>query len=519
MNGTMNNNLKIIKARVEQDKYAAVELKIIKANGVQVIKDLYVEKEMNNGELYVASDNVLVTLHRALRNGEFANLQLISLSGDVLMNPEFSEINQVENNLFIGVKAVSNMISIKNNQALKTDPLKVQEIAADSKNIKEQMISTMRTNNPNTNRELRFVYEDAYNEACVYKIEKIDGKYVAKIVGDKASFIATDGINVYSHSNIVADITKVEKVGEEEVVVKNIGREDIPIFNFGKIDQSVSMYDQYAPKSMPSVEVKPTVPHISEVDVDQVVLPIEENVHMQSATPDSFSNIQSDISDIQTDSQPNIQSNIQTTESNLNSGSSLFGNSDTNVFVKDSVEVTPVINDSDVSLDAQNQSIDNFFEDTNDFVDEKSFSVQVDDFSSTTDKYEQLGEMISKLIQEQKDARKKIVNYKSKMSEMEERLSKANQEIENKTSKVNVLINQNRQIGDENRSLKGKMDEFESKIKRLEQSNQKYIRENDRLRAEATKGNAKLNGIISSVSELLGSYGDIDGAYSKQNIS
>ena len=41
-----NNELKIIKARVEQDKYAAVELKIIKADGKNILKDLYVEKEL-----------------------------------------------------------------------------------------------------------------------------------------------------------------------------------------------------------------------------------------------------------------------------------------------------------------------------------------------------------------------------------------------------------------------------------------------------------------------------------------
>lgn len=488
MNGTINHNLKIIKARVEQDQYAAVELKIIKANGIQVIKDLYVEKEMNNGELYVASDNVLVTLHRALRNGEVANLQLISLVGDVLMNPEFSEINQVENNLFVGVKAVSNMISIKNNQALKTDPLKVQEIAADSKTIKEQMISSMRSNNPNTNRELKFLYEDAYNEACVYKIEKVDGKYVATLVGNKASFIATDGIYVYSHSNIVADLTKVEKVGEEEVVVKDIEKADVPLLRFGKVDQSVSMYDQYAPKSVPVEEIKPAVPHISEVDVDQVILPVEESV------------------------------SVEPVESNLNIDRSTLEAVNTNVFVDEPVEITASNNSSDVFIDSQphtqSSSFDQFFG-----VDDSS-SVQVDDYSSsTTDKYEQLGEMISKLISEQKDARKKIVNYQSKVSEMEEKLNRALQEVESKTSKVNTLINQNRQIGDENRSLKNRMNGLESKVQTLEQSNKKYIKENDRLRAEATKGNDKLNGIISSVSELLGSYGDMDSNYVKSKIA
>ncbi len=493
MNGTMNHNLKIIKARVEQDKYAAVELKIIKANGVQVIKDLYVEKEINNGELYVASDNVLVTLHRALRSGEFANLQLISLTGDVLMNPEFSEIHQVENNLFVGVKAVSNMISIKNNQALKADPLKVQEIAVDSKTIKEQMISTMRSHNPNTNRELKFLYEDAYHEACIYKVEKVNGKYVATLVGNKASFIATDGIFVYSHSNIVADITKIEKVGEEEVVVKNIERADVPLLRFGKVNQSVSMYDQYAPKSLPVEEIRPNVPHISEVDVDQVILPVEENV------------------------------SVQPVESNLNIKDSILEDVNTNVFVSDPVEITEKSASSNLSIDTQmdtqNQTFDHFFG-VDESLEDHSSSVEVDDYSSTTtDKYEQLGEMISKLIAEQKDARKKIVSYQSKVSEMEERLNRASQEIESKTSKVNTLINQNRQIGDENRSLKNRMSGLESKVHTLEQSNKKYIKENDRLRAEATKGNDKLNGIISSVSELLGSYGDLDGNYVKSKVA
>ncbi len=484
MNETVNNNLKIIKARVEQDKYAAVELKIIKANGREVLKDLYVEKEMNQGEIFTASDNVLVSLHRSLRSGEVANLQLISSTGEVLMRPEFSEINQFDNGLFVGVKAVSNMISIKNNQALKTDALKVQEIATDSKSIKEQMIHTMKSNHPD--RELRFIYEDAYNEAAVYKIEKIDGKYSSKLVGDKASFIATDGINVYSHSNIVADITKIEKVGEEEVVVKNIEKVEMPTLNFGKIDHSVSMFEQYAPKSIPTPpeQIQEIKPIISEVNVDQVVIPVADHKPIQ-------------------------EEKIESAPKN-----NFFEDVDTSVLVNEPIAISDekVLIEEDIPK-KKPQTFDEFFGVSESVAEEKSMPVvEFEDYDST-DKYEQLGDMISKIITEQKEARDRLSEYETQVRDMEERLSKANQEIENKTKKVNTLINQNRQIGDENRSLKNRVNGLEGKVEKLEQSNEQYLKENDRLKTEANKGNAKLNGIISSVSELLGSYGESDHSY------
>lgn len=486
-----SSGLKIIKARVEQDKYAAVELKIIKANGGSVLKDLYVESEMNNGELYVASDNVLVSLHRALRSGEVANLQLITSTGDVLMNPDFSEIRQAEGNLFVGVKAVSNMISIKNNQALKTDALKVQEIALDCKTIKDQMISTMKLNNPNSDRELRFIYEDAYNEAAVYKVEKVDGKYVATLVGDKASFIATDGLNVYSHSNIVADITKVVKVGEEEVVVKDIERpvvKEKTRFRFGKINNSVSMFDKYAPKAS-VVEYKPEVAEpseISEINVDQVEIP-ETHIETENSVSENV-----------------VKNNF-------------FDEEVTNNFVGEEVDFNTLDEVTDgVTSEEKSQTFDEFFGVNNTESDDveggRSSSIELDSYDAS-DKYEQLGEMISRLVTEQKETRNRIAEYESQVKEMEEKLSKASQEIESKTKKVNTLINQNRQFGDENRTLKNRVNGLENKVERLEQNNEQYLKENDKLKAEANKDSAKLNGIISSVSELLGSYGDIDSTY------
>lgn len=478
-----SSGLKIIKARVEQDKYAAVELKIIKANGKEILKDLYVESEMNNGELYVVSDNVLVSLHRALRSGEVANLQLITSTGEVLMNPDFSEIKQAEGNLFVGVKAISNMISIKNNQALKTDALKVQEIAADCKIIKDQMISTMKLNNPNSDRELRFIYEDAYNEAAVYNIEKVDGKYTAKLVGDKASFIATDGLNVYSHSNIVADITKVVKVRDEEVVVKDIEKpivKEKTRFRFGRINNSVSMFDRYAPKASivtPKVETSEPV----EISLDKVEMP--EVVAQEIMPKENF---------------------FDDAEANKIEPESIeFTNEDTDSVVLEDEKATPSEDSS--------HTFDEFFG-VSDSSDDSGTSMELDSYGSS-DKYEQLGEMISKLVTEQKETKNRIAEYEAQVKEMEERLSKANQEIETKTKKVNTLINQNRQFGDENRTLKNRVSGLENKVERLEQSNEQYLKENDMLKAEANKDSAKLNGIISSVSELLGSYGDEDSTY------
>lgn len=468
--------LKIVKARVDQDKYAAVELKIIKTDGVKILKDLYVERELQNGELFVVSDNVLVALHRALRNGEVSNLQLITNQGDVLISPEYSDIREVDHHLFIAVKAVSNMISVKNNQALKADALKVQEIAADSRNIKDQMINMMKSVNPTFNGELKFLYEDAYNEAVVYQIEKKDNRYQVRVVGAQASFVATDGVHVYSHSNIVTDLTKVERIGEEEkILVRDLGKQDVvpmvttvsPTPSTNPVS-SVPVNHQSVPSNFfPENEEKP-LDQLSEVQVDPVVLPetsipaIEEKKEEVVSTP-----------------------SVQTERT---------------------IEESP----------KESQVFDQFFEDSHSSSDVATTPKIEDSYESTSvagDQYEQLGEMISQLVSEQKASKGKVIEYEERVKELEARLEKAQGEIDSKTKKVNALINDNRQKIDENRMLKNRVSGLESKAERLEEENKKYLEENNQLKTEAQKGNAKLTNIISSVSELLDGYGDEEHGY------
>ncbi len=475
-----NSGLKIIKARVEQDKYAAVELRIIKADGINIQKDLYVERDFNDGDLFVVSDNVLVTLHRALRAGESANLQLITNKGEILMPPEFSEIKQMDNNLFVGVKAVSNMISVKNNQSLKTDALKVQEIAVDSRSIKDQMINTAKDVNPVSVDDLKFIYEDAYNEAAIYKIEKVNDHYEVKNIGDKCSFIATDGVNVYTHSNIVTDTTKLEQIGEEKVLVQNIEKSGMPVFTFGKIDDSVSMFDKFAPKKMDNPVISEEksdsneyVSELSEVNVDNVILPDpEEN-----------------------------STNVEEVE-NKDEKTDFFADSENVVESKE----------ESVEEENNNQVFDDFFGISS--SDNTEVSSMIDDsYDGENDKFEQLSSMISKLVNDRKASQEKITNYEEKVEELNQKLDKVNMELESKTKKVNILINQNRQFGDENRMLKNRVNGLQDKTERLEATNKEYLEENEKLKAKASKENAKLNGIISSVSELLGSYGDVDSSY------
>ena len=97
---------------------------------------MYVEKELEANSLFVASDNVLVTLHRTLKPGMVPNFQLLTHMGEVLLRPEYKEIKLESDDLIIAVKTASDMISVKNNQTLRVEPARVSEILQDSKNIK-----------------------------------------------------------------------------------------------------------------------------------------------------------------------------------------------------------------------------------------------------------------------------------------------------------------------------------------------------------------------------------------------
>ncbi len=486
MTESQNKNLRIIKARVEQDKYAAVELKIIKANGGSVLKDLYVEKELNNGEFFVASDNVLVTLHRNLKNGVLPNFELITKDGEVLMRPEYKEINQVDNNLFIAVKSVSEMISVKNNQSLRTETSKAQEIAQDSKNIKDQMVSTMKGTNPNYKGDLNFLYEDAYNEAILYRIKKNGNEYAVDILADKVSFIATDGEYIYTHSNIVPDLTKSQKINGD------INKEELVTLKFGEIDNSISLYEKYAPSK-------------------NIVLNVTDSIKTNPTSNLSVKPIENDppvtipISDVKIDRVvlPDYKKNVLEKEERKESKADVY--SVNNITSSPSTNMTSEDNDGGTS-----QVFDDFFGVSSDIMDRE---IDINYDSSENDRYEQLSDMISKVISEEKSSKAKIINYEEKIKDLENRISKANAEIESKTKKVNILINQNRQLGDDNRTLKNRVNGLENKTERLEEENKKYLQENNRLKSEAKSRENKLTAMISSVSELLGSYHDTDSSY------
>ncbi len=636
-----NNGLKIIKARVEQDKYATVELKIIKADGNKILKDLYVEKELNNGEYYIVSDNVLVALHRTLRNGEVANLQMISSEGDILIEPLYSRISQVNDDIFVCVKAVSDMQSVKINQEMKTDAAKVQEIALDSRNIKNQMTSTMKANNLDSNASLRFVFEDAYNEAIIYKIERVNGEYDIKVMGDNASFIAVDDNNIYSHSNVVQDLTKVEVISEvkapelsdvkafdvpevqpttPEPVAPEVTPEfvaptmpvEVPEVNTNNIEmpaeevnptpvygaaelpvdvevastepvapvgvatpESVSLLDNVAPAAMsvevpeiapveaqsvevpeindtapymgsvsninysaafipsdnpvpavdiqtapevavPAVEEKftelGTAPVVPDLSKEFIPAPLEELQQYEDVMPSAMEQFAPNVDESQliNANEVNVSNDIDTSafdsvNSDINTNISYAPFNDEEVPEVSSINTDNINNLTNSEEEASNTTFDNFFG-----VDESTDEGYATSSYDNNDQYDQLSDVISKLISKEEQSRETIAKN-------EELIKKLTDEVENKTKKVNALINENRKFIDENRMLKNRVNGLEAKTGRLEDENTKYINENKHLKDEARRGKTKINAVISSIDEVLGSYNTNNngGAYTK----
>ena len=582
----MNNNLKIIKARVEQDKYATVEMKIIKNDGVKILKDLYVEKELNDGEFYVASDNVLVALHRTLRNGEVANLQLVANSGDVLIEPLYSRISQVNDNIFICVKSVSEMESVVNNQNSKSDALKVQEIALDAKNIKNQITNTMKNSNPNGS--LRFVFEDAYKEAVIYRIDKNNDGYDVKVIGDNVSFVAVDNVNIYSHSNVVSDITKVESIdvvpsvqsvavdvnsvnntvevqgsevpSEVEAPVVPEPVSTVPSYTATKPNAILDnpqdeVQNNVAPQETPNnvlfndvasdtplPEVAPTpvaevpeftaspvnaeindvgveVPEVPEVEASSV--PNNEEVSNDKQEEVKFDNNDVDSGDnsmtneIPEEVQTPVNEDVNNVELNevtsddismpadiaqvdTNIINNLADNNDNQVETESEDATATINNFFGIDSDVNNEDVSSTQEEvnTND-IEEPQTNYSFD--AESDEEYDQLSTVISKLISREKKSREKIANY-------EEQISKLQGEVENKTKKVNALINENRKFIDENRALKNRVSGLEAKTTRLEEANNKYMLENRKLKEEANRRKTKINDVISSIDEVLGSY-------------
>lgn len=502
-----NNELKIIKARVEQDKYAAVELKIIKADGKNVLKDLYVEKELEANSLFVASDNVLVTLHRALKPGMIPNFQLITNKGEILLRPEYKEIKLESGDFIIAVKAVSDMISVKNNQTLRAEPAKVQEILQDSKNIKDQMISTMKGTNPTNKGDLKFLYEDAFEEAVLYRLNKNDNKYNLEVVADKISFVAVDNDYIYAHSNIVPDLTKsfsIHQKTEKTPVQSNVAVESNLVSN-SAIDNTNSMSSNVLEeKTVSTVSANPVSP-IPNTDSN-----IVENSATNSTTP-VLNSVEIDRTIL-----PDYKKNVLDKEEKKANAplysSSFFDGVEPVTQTMDTQDTPTLDNDSDTTMPSggHSQVFDEFFGLGDEALDK---SLETFDESGETDRYEQLSEMISKVVSAEKSAKDKIVSYEEKIKELESEISKVNAENESKTKKVSILLNQNRQLGDDNRTLKNRVSGLESKTARLEEENKKYLQENKELKAEAKNRESKLSAMISSVSDLLGSYNDVDNHY------
>lgn len=566
-----NNELKIIKARVEQDKYAAVELKIIKANGTTVLKDLYIEKELENGSLFVASDNVLVTLHRTLKPGMVPNFELITKSGEIMLQPLYKEIRPIDNNMLIAIKAVPEMISVKNNQTLRMDANKVQEIAQDSKNIKDQMTSTMKGVNPTYQGELSFLYEDAYEEASLCRIVKDGERDILQVVAEKVSFIATDGIYMYTHSNIVPDLTKSEKI--DNGVVENNATTNIDINSNNvysqKIDDDITKANEVVNKpSIVNNESSVVSSNINSVSNSNTIHnpTINNTVGSEFSTPVSaVSNLNvATTSTMMPTSLPEIEdksnilegvkkeeSTIETSEfknsSSLDSTLVHSANIDRVELPKEK-EITKEVEDKVSNIDDNDNIVyskslfdlegskdDNLIEqsissdipsvDSHIFDDFFGISDSDDSSSSDTiynsndDRYEQLSDMISRVISKDKTEKARIRNYEEKIKDLETKISKVTAEVESKTKKVNILINQNRQLGDDNRALKNRVNGLENKTSRLEEENRKYLSENEKLKAEAKSRENKLSAMISSVSELLGSYRDVDSSYTKRKAA
>ena len=487
-----NNELKIIKARVEQDKYAAVELKIIKADGKNILKDLYVEKELEANSLFVASDNVLVTLHRTLKPGMVPNFQLLTHMGEVLLRPEYKEIKLESDDLIIAVKTASDMISVKNNQTLRVEPARVSEILQDSKNIKDQMVSTMKGTNPTNKGDLKFLYEDAFEEAILYRLNKNDGKYGLEVIADKISFVAADNDYIYVHSNIVPDLTKSFAIKPKQE--KTAEQSSLPVES-----NLVSSSVQVSASDLKEDKVVSTNPVVGEVPVSNSSTPVLNSVEIdRTVLPDYKKNVLSkEEKKISTPAYSSsffegVEPVAQTMEMDAKE-SSLLENIDT----------------SDVS-GGHSQVFDEFFGLNDEALDK---NLDTFDESGETDRYEQLSDMISKVIRAERSAKDRIGDYEEKIKELETEISKVQAENESKTKKVSILLNQNRQLGDDNRALKNRVSGLESKTARLEEENKKYLQENKELKAEAKNRESKLSAMISSVSDLLGSYNDVDNHY------
>lgn len=557
-----NNELKIIKARVEQDKYEAVELKIIKANGTTVLKDLYIEKELESGSLFVASDNVLVTLHRTLKAGMTPNFELITKNGEIMLQPLYKEIRPIDNNMLIAVKTVPEMISVKNNQTLRTDVNKVQEIAQDSKNIKEQMTSTMKQTNPTHQGDLEFLYEDSYEEASLYRIVKDGNRSILQSVAEKVSFIATDGNFMYTHSNIVPDVTKSEKIdtsivlqptntnpvmqnNSDAVMPSVYGVNDAVTKANAVVNQASVIGSEVSTIPSPSTNINSSVSEVNSNINTPVNANLEAKINTESIDKDNISlnniiqknDIEQKKEEQVIEDKPevidepihsaNIDKVILPDEkkepvSNESNEIKNQNNYDNIVFQKNFFE--------EEEETGENKSIPNQIEDSDSHIFDEFFGINDDslisdnnttvfDTNDNEDRYEQLSNMISRVISKDKTEKARIRSYEEKIRELESRITKVSAEVESKTKKVNILINQNRQLGDDNRTLKNRVSGLESKTSRLEEENRKYLSENERLKSEARSRENKLSAMISSVSKLLGSYRDVDSSYTKRKVA
>ncbi len=507
----MNNGLNIIKARVEQDKYAAVELKIIKADGKKIDRDLYVEKEINGGEFYVVSDNVLVALHRTLRSGDIPNLEVISNKGDVLIEPSFSKIDSFEDNLFVCTKSVSSMISVENNQNSKKDALKVQEIANTSTAIKEQMSEVMSKNNPN-NDTFKFIFDDAYNEARVYHIVKDGDGYRVDIVADNASFVAYDGINLYSHSNIVTDNTRVEIIGTPTItgdsnltpiVEENLYSKFAPKRLDDKKDDTKDLYVKFAPKKLDEVKN-------DDISDDGTGEGGESNYKSKSLFK-KFAPKRMDAK--KEDKDENLYEKYAPKRKNSKKVEAKpIPVAPADVFTED------VIEPKDEKSELADSTFDTFFdlieEDKNEDkkdskkkekkeskkektdVKESNFD---DDIIDDEESFDKLSDMINKLIEKDRNSSDMIAGLNDQIDNLNDKLDKMSRELESKTKKNNDLINDNRKLNDENRTLK-------SRISSLEEDNSKYLEENKKLRREAKDSRNRINAVISTIGEVLDSY-------------
>ena len=464
-----NNELKIIKARVEQDKYAAVELKIIKADGKNILKDLYVEKELEANSLFVASDNVLVTLHRTLKPGMVPNFQLLTHMGEVLLRPEYKEIKLESDDLIIAVKTASDMISVKNNQTLRVEP--------------------------------------AFEEAILYRLNKNDGKYGLEVIADKISFVAADNDYIYVHSNIVPDLTKSFAIKPKQE--KTAEQSSLPVES-----NLVSSSVQDSASALKEDKVVSTNPVVGEVPVSNT---INNDSNIVSSSVSNSSTPVLNSVEIDRTVLPDYKKNVLSKEEKKIStpaySSSFFEGVEpvAQTMEMDAKESSLLenIDTSDVS-GGHSQVFDEFFGLNDEALDK---NLDTFDESGETDRYEQLSDMISKVIRAERSAKDRIGDYEEKIKELETEISKVQAENESKTKKVSILLNQNRQLGDDNRALKNRVSGLESKTARLEEENKKYLQENKELKAEAKNRESKLSAMISSVSDLLGSYNDVDNHY------